>query len=187
MLKSEKQKKLGDKLEFDVVVPTSELIEDWEISSLSIKGFSIGDDLVLSTIQDVIYRKLRFDMSMIYSMAIKLKTLRDISAIEFIFGNIPEGKGLKVKDVVYETIDNFSKEKKRFELIKKNILNRLNNYQALPSKIVKIATNHISWYDEPKRIQGGKEKIKNFTFEQAVDWVEQWLNRDRILVTLTTP
>jgi hypothetical protein len=81
----------------------------------------------------------------------------------------------------------FEEQKRFFDLLKRNKLRRLRNYQTLPWKIADEAIDNIILYDRPITIREEMEEIEKFDFEQAVDWVNRWLNEDRILTRIFTP
>lgn len=177
--------KLGETVEFEAIIPTKEIAEEWIVPSLYGENITVGD-ITGSTIDHSLYRKIRVSRSLMYNSSTSIMKRRDLSRFRIRIGGIPKDKGIKVIDLIHETIANFRKEKKYFELIKRNALSRLINYQALPLKVINLATDQVELHDRIITIQEGIEKIKNFSFEQALDWTENWLNEDRVLTTLFT-
>jgi predicted Zn-dependent peptidase len=174
ILKTEKKyQEIGEIVEFYSVVPTPEVSWKWEIVSLTLK--------------EILRRKLRYCMSAIYSSSISATVGRDITELKIGIMNISSSKTQNVIDTVKEIIFRFREQKRLFELLKRNKLRRLRNYQALPSKIADEAINDIILYDRPRTIREEIEEIEKFDFEQAIDWINRWLNEDRILIRIFTP
>jgi hypothetical protein len=169
----EKYQEIGESVEFYAVVPTPEVSWKWEIVSL--------------TLEEILRRKLRYCMSAIYSLSISATPGRDVTELKIEIANISSNKAQNVIDTVKEIILRFEEQKRFFDLLKRNKLRRLRNYQTLPWKIADEAIDNIILYDRPITIREEMEEIEKFDFEQAVDWVNRWLNEDRILTRIFTP
>jgi predicted Zn-dependent peptidase len=169
----EKHWEMGESVEFYTVLPTPEVSWKWEIVSL--------------VLGEILRRKLRYCMSAIYSLSISATPGRDITELKIEIANISSNKTQNVIDTVKETILHFGEEKRFFEFLKRNKLRRLRNYQSLPWKIADEAIDDIILYDRPITVREEIEEIEKFDFEQAIDWVNRWLNEDRILIRIFTP
>lgn len=164
---------LSDKIECFAVVPGVEATTNW---------MTIGH-----TLKEIFMRKLRYtEIPLIYTLSVGGTRLRDITVLEFSTG-APQNKAMKVKDLFFEGISQFPQQKRLFELVKKQRLRRLKNFQSLSSKVIEEAMEDIVIFDRPKANRELLKEFEDFTFQNAIDWVNRWLNEERILVRIITP
>lgn len=143
--------------------------------------------IILSCIKEMLLRKLRYEMSLIYYPYTSQIRWRDLSLLTITIENIPTGKGEKVTKIIQETISEFHRSEKIFDLLKRKTLLGLKNYQALPSKIVDKVMIDIAIHDKPKTLLNDIREVKDLTFRQAAMLVTQWLNEERTLIRILEP
>lgn len=172
LLKSRIIEHQGDRIDFYAVVPTTQAIEGWAV--------------IEKALEEILFRELRIKRGWIYNFELKGTRWRDICVYRL---NVKteKGKGDTVKDVFFEALLQFERRKKFFDNFKRWEIAELENYEALPSKIANNAVGEIAVFDRPLLIKEQKEEIENFSFEEAVDWIDRWLNKERILVRIVTP
>jgi predicted Zn-dependent peptidase len=172
ILKIEKRPEIGETAEFFWVVPTTRLL---------------GTGPILSTLKEILMRSLRYETGLIYNVDVSVREGKDISEIKIVIPGIPVNKSQEVVKITQKEISGFSKQRNIFEMIRRNRLRRLHSYQKLPSVIADEVAKDIQIYNKPITIQERIENIERFDFRQACDWVENWLNEERVLVRIFTP
>jgi predicted Zn-dependent peptidase len=123
---------------------------------------------------------------MVYDVSVSEFEWRDVTELVIRIRNVPTGKGQEVGSIVQETISQF-REENLFELLKKNTLRRLKNYQDLPSEIADRVTADVAIYDRPITLREKIEETESLDFKKAREWINQWLSKDRILTIVFTP
>jgi len=172
ILKIEKRPEIGETVEFFWVVPTSVLR---------------GIEPILFTLRENLMRSLRYEKSLVYNVDVSVREGRDISEIELEIPGVRLNGSQEVVKIVREEILKFSEQRNIFEMIMRNRLRRLYSYQNLPSVIADEAAKDIGIYGRPITIRERIENIERLDSRQARDWVENWLNEDRVLVRIFTP
>lgn len=170
--KTPEYEEIGDSLRMCAVIPTSKAILGWEI--------------IAPLLKNILYRRLRYELGWIYGLSVKGQKWRDISSIEIGIESVSPGRGINAKNLIEKEISEFEQTKKIFELLKKNRLKELKNYQGSPRQVADEAMSDVALYDRIITLRETMEGLENFTFQEASEWVRRWLTPERILTRIIT-